>query len=62
MNRKERIELAISKGYTCNPETGEVFNKNDRKLGNIRKDKRITFTVSHKNKSYNIRVHQFIWY
>ena len=27
MTRLEKIQLAIEKGYTCNPETGEVYGK-----------------------------------
>ena len=62
MNREEKILMAIDKGITCNPETGEVFGVK----GNINKPHKgkpynsIVFTYN--KKSYSISEHQFIYY
>ena len=61
MTRLEKIELAIKKGITCNPETGEVFGVK----GNLISKNHIGYIVihmRHEKKSYNILAHQFIWY
>jgi hypothetical protein len=61
MTRLEKIELAIKKGITCNPETGEVFGVK----GNVINKNHIGYIVihmTHNKKSYNILAHQFIWY
>ena len=62
MTREERIKLAIEKGYTCNPETGEVFGVKGNRI--IRKCFKgyILITISNNCKRYNIGAHQFIWY
>ena len=62
MTRLEKIELAIKKGITCNPETGEVFGV----FGKVLKTKNLQnyyiIGLVHDNKQYNIKSHQFIWY
>jgi hypothetical protein len=60
MNREEKILMAIEKGYTCNPETGEVFGIR----GKVIKTKSIYTQISLycNNKIYRLYAHQFIWY
>ena len=62
INKKTQIQIAINKGYTCNPETGEVFGARGNRLNQITKGGYKTFKVQHDNKSYRITHHQFIWY
>lgn len=62
MTREEKIKMAIEKGYTCNPETGEVFGVK----GGVIKNENIKgyrqFSYFYKSKKYNLYQHQFIWY
>ena len=62
MNRLEKIELAIEKGITCNPETGDVFGVRGKKIKSKTKSGYFVIGFSHDNKNYRIRAHQFIWY
>jgi hypothetical protein len=62
MNRLERIELAIKKGYTCNPETGEVFGIRGGVLANKNADGYAIINLKSDSKRYRIYSHQFIWY
>jgi hypothetical protein len=61
MNREEKILMAIDKGYTCNPETGEVFGVKGGLIIN-RSSGYIKIQISYNKKRYSIRGHQFIWY
>ena len=61
MTREERIKLAIEKGFTCNPETGEVFGIR----GNVVKSKRrgyIRFSFQERKVRQQIAAHQFVYY
>jgi hypothetical protein len=62
MTREEKILMAIDKGYTCNPETGEVFGIK----GGVLKNKLngyIHIGIRDDNKKYyHLYAHQFIWY
>jgi hypothetical protein len=62
MTREEKILLAIEKGITCNPETGEVFGVKGNRI--IRKSANgyIVISINNNCKKYNIQSHQFIWY
>jgi hypothetical protein len=62
MDRIEKLKLAIEKGYTCNPETGEVFNKFGKQM--LRKDRcgYYAISLSHNKKRYELRNHQFVWF
>jgi hypothetical protein len=62
MNREEKILLAIEKGYTCNPETGEVFGVRGGVIGKVDDRKRCIFTFRYEKKNYSVLFHQFIWY
>ena len=60
MIREERIRLAIERGYTCNPSTGEVFG-----MKGLIKSKTKTYpsiTIVVENSRYTIYQHHFIWY
>ena len=59
MTREERCKLAIEKGYTYNSETGNVYNKFNKKL---KGNSYIVFSIYVKYKRYNIYAHQFAWY
>jgi hypothetical protein len=61
MNREEKILMAIDKGITCNPETGEVFGVR----GKVIKAKHlcyITIGIRDGKKTYHLLAHQFIYY
>lgn len=61
-NRLERIQLAIEKGFTGNPETGEVFGIRGGLVTNKNKDGYIIITFKYKTKLKYVRAHQFIYY
>lgn len=62
MNREERIKLAINNGYTCNPETGDIFGINGKLIRGKTRGY-ITFRVYDKlGKNYAIKGHQFVYY
>ena len=60
--REGRIRYLINKGYTCNPETGEVFGVH----GNIikRRHKRGYLLISNtvEGRQHNVLGHQFIFF
>jgi hypothetical protein len=62
MNRVDKIELAIRKGYTCNPETGEIIGLR----GSILKSKNhkgyMKIDIWSNGKNYQLYSHQFVWY
>jgi len=61
MTREKKILKAIEMGYTCDPDTGEVFGKRGNKIGNIANGyKRFTFNFD--KIVYRIYHHQFIYY
>jgi hypothetical protein len=62
MTREERIKLAIEKGYTCNPITGEVFGIKRRVITNKSLDGYIHIQIGNNEKYYIIKAHQFIYY
>jgi hypothetical protein len=62
MTRLEKIELAIKKGITCNPETGEVFGVKGGVLKTTSKTGYYVIAIRINNKLYQLKSHQFIWY
>lgn len=62
LKRLERIKIAIEKGITCNPETGEVFGVRGNLLTNRDKQGYVIIYIVNKGMKYNIRAHQFIWF
>lgn len=57
----EKIKLAISKGITCNPETGQVFGNTGKEL-TYKINGYPTIGFNHEGKVYKIGSHQFIFY
>lgn len=62
MDREEKILMAIDKGITCNPETGEVFGIRGNVITKKHKDNHIVICFRYNKKLYHIKAHQFIWY
>jgi len=62
MTRLERIQIAIEKGITCNPETGEVFGVKGGVLKRIGPTGYYIASFRYDKKLYQIKSHQFIWY
>ena len=60
--RLKRIQLAIKKGFTCNPETGEVFGIKGKLITSEDKDGYKIMQFKHDEKKYYLKAHQFIWY
>jgi hypothetical protein len=61
MNRLDKIKLAIDKGYTCNPETGEVFGIKGGVIKRISEGYNC-ICFYHEKRQYQLRSHLFIWY
>ena len=63
MTRLEKCELAIKRGYTYDPKTGNVYSRLKKQV--TYKDKygyiRISTTISYRN-NISIYAHQFAWY
>jgi len=62
MTRLEKIQLAIDKGVTCNPDTGQVFGVRGKEYKTKYKNDYIRFSIQEKCTKYSIKAHQFIWY
>jgi hypothetical protein len=69
MNRLEKIQMAIDKGITCDPETGEVFGirgnvltKKTSRLSKYDDGRYMIIQFQENNKTYQIKSHHFIWY
>ena len=61
MTRLEKIQIAIEKGITCNPETGEVFGVKGKVIKRTSRGY-YTITFIYNGKIYQLSAHQFIWY
>ena len=61
MNKEQKILLAIDKGITCNPDTGEIFGVRGNVITNKHTNGYIRIGFFD-NKLYNIYAHQFIYY
>ena len=63
MTREQKCKLAIKRGYTYDPETGNVYSRLKKQV--THKDKygyiRISTTISYRN-NISIYAHQFAWY
>ena len=64
MTRLEKIQLAIKKGITCNPETGKVYGVRGKEIISRKAGKKgyLLICVYHQKKRYFIKSHQFIYY
>ena len=54
--------MAIEKGFTYNPETGQVFGIYGKEITAKTKDGYIKFIFYNGNKPYTLYGHQFAWY
>jgi hypothetical protein len=61
MNRKEKILLAIEKGYTCDPVSGKVYGIYGREVKR-HSNGYIIISILEDKKQYNIAAHQFVYY
>jgi hypothetical protein len=62
MTIEERCNLAIERGYTYNPNTGDVFGFSGNKLLRKNGEGYPIIKVSLDKKEYQIKAHQFAWY
>jgi hypothetical protein len=62
MTREEKCKLAIERGYTYNPETGEVYNRYGKVSKSIHKTGYIYIGITLNKKAYNLKSHHFAWY
>jgi hypothetical protein len=62
MTREEKILLAIEKGFTCNPKTGEIFGISGNELKSVSVQGYRMITFRYNDGCVNIRAHQFMWY
>jgi len=62
MTREEKIKIAIEKGYTCNPDTGEVFGITGKVMNNLNKMGYNQLIFIYNKKNYHLYSHQFIYY
>ncbi len=61
MTREERCKLAIEKGYTYNPENGEIYGIYNKKIKRKVNDY-FQFIIYHNKNQYKLFAHQFAWY
>ena len=61
MTRLEKIQLAIEKGYTYNPENGIVYGVKGNPIKKITKGYLI-LCFKHNSKMFYLYSHQFAWY
>lgn len=62
MSREEKMLLAIKKGITCNPKTGQIFGIRGDVINSICSHGYGRVNFIYRQKQYNIKSHQFIWY
>ena len=62
MNRLEKIQMAIDKGITCDPETGKVFGVKGKEITYEDAYGYVMIRFMFKRKGYSLKAHQFIWY
>jgi len=61
MTEKEKLELAIKKGYTYDPDTGNVYGLKNNLITN-KNDGYIVFNLCVDKRSYTIKAYRFGWY
>jgi hypothetical protein len=62
MTREERCKLAIERGFTYNPETGEVYSRYGKISKSMHKNGYIIININLNKKSYHLLAHNFAWY
>jgi hypothetical protein len=61
MERLDKIKLAIEKGITCNPETGQVFGVRGKEI--LRKSNGyVDINMIQNKKNIHLSGHQFVYY
>ena len=61
MDRKDRLKMAIEKGYKCDILTGDIFGPHGKKISTSFGDY-TRFSIKVNNQLYRIFAHQFVWY
>jgi hypothetical protein len=62
MTREERCKLAIERGFTYNPENGEVYSRYGKISKSMHKNGYIDIQITLNKKKYHLLAHQFGWY
>jgi hypothetical protein len=62
MTREEKILLAIEKGYTCNPETGQIYTGRGKEVLSTNKAGYIQIQMQKDGKKICLFGHQFVYY
>ena len=62
MTEKEKIEVLINKGWTCNFDTGELFNSLGKPSRIVDSYGYITINTRCDKKHIQIKGHRFVWY
>jgi hypothetical protein len=62
MTREEKCQMAIEKGFTYNPETGDIFGIRGSILKNTDSGGYFELYFQIKKKRFYLKGHQFAWY
>jgi hypothetical protein len=62
MNEIDKMNFLIKKGWTCNFETGEVFNTRGKVSKNKCSEGYLRIRFDYDKKQYSIKAHRFIWF
>ena len=62
MTREEKCQLAIEKGYTYNPETGQIIGVHGKEIKSKDVKGYIIISLKLNNKQFLLKGHQFAWY
>lgn len=62
MTREDKIKLAIDKGYTCDPTTGQVFGVYKKEIKTIMPIGYMQLQILDEGKRFSLYAHHFIWY
>ena len=55
-------KMFVEKGFTYNPETGDIFNHNNKIVDKVGKTGYINCFYCENNKNYNCKSHRLAWY
>lgn len=62
MTREDKIQLAIKKGITYDPETGKVYGVKGNEITSKHTDGYIVINLTLDKKQYQLRAHQFAFF
>ena len=62
MTREEKCEIAIERGYTYDPETGNIYNKLGKILNANHAQGYVFISTIINKKKFNLLGHHFAWY